>query len=170
MTDPAADTPLVQLPRLPCSISQRCDLLYKTEWSDSLEYEQVSILAEYVNAYHAPAGARVFEQGEQGKYLCLLVEGQIDVMMADSVGVQKTLATIEAGKPFGGMSLIDGEPRSATAIAKVDSKVLTVTQDEFRTLAEEHPRLGGLLLTKLAVLMSHRLRKTSGMLVEYLED
>ena len=169
MTDPTADTPLVQLPRLPCSISQRCDLLYQTDWSESLEYEHVSILAEYVDAYRAPIGAKVFEQGGEGPYLCFLVDGQIDVLMADSTGVQKTLATIEAGKTFGEMSLIDGEPRSATAVATVDSKVLTLTQDEFRALADKHPRLGGILLARVAEMMSHRLRQTSGMLVEYLD-
>ena len=89
--------------------------------------------------------------------------------MTDSTGVEKPLARIETGKPFGEMSLIDGEPRSATAKAKVDSKVLTLTQDDFRTLSEEHPRLGAILLMKLAELMSYRLRQTSGMLVEYLE-
>ena len=169
MTDPTADTPLVQLPRLPCSISQRCDLLYKTEWSEDLDYEHVSILAEYVDAYSAPPGAKVFEQGGQGQYLCLLVEGQVEVTMADSAGVEKVLASIETGKTFGEMSLIDGEPRSATAVAKVGSKVLTLTQDDFQVLSNEHPRLGAILLTKIAELMSHRLRQTSGMLVEYLE-
>ena len=89
--------------------------------------------------------------------------------MADSAGTEKSLALIEEGKPFGEITLIDGEPRSATAVAKVDSKVLTLTQDEFRALSEKHPRLGAILLTKLAELMSHRLRQTSGMLVEYLE-
>ena len=89
--------------------------------------------------------------------------------MADSTGVEKTLAVIETGKPFGEMPLIDGEPRSATARATVDSKILTLTQDDFRTLSNEHPRLGAILLTKLAELMSYRLRQTSGLLVEYLE-
>jgi len=145
------------------------DLIYETEWSEDLEWEDISILAEYVDAYQAPPGAAIFEEGGEGHYLCLLVGGEVEVTMADSTGAQKMLAVIETGKPFGEMSLIDGEPRSATAVAKVDSKVLTLTQDEFRTLSEEHPRLGAILLTKLAELMSHRLRQTSGMLVEYLE-
>jgi len=145
------------------------DLIYKTEWSEDLSWEMVSALAEYVDAYQAPQGAVVFEQGGQGKYLCLLVEGQVDVNAADSSGDIKHLATIQAGKPFGEMSLIDGEPRSASAVASTESKVLILTQDDFRTLTAEHPRLGEILLTKLAELMSHRLRQTSGLLVEYLE-
>jgi len=146
------------------------DLLYKTEWSEDLTWGMVSALAQYVDAYLAPQGSVVFEQGGQGQYLCLLVEGQVDVIVADSSGSDKHLATIETGKPFGEMSLIDGEPRSAKAVAKVDSKVLILTQDDFRMLTEQHPRLGEILLTRLAELMSHRLRQTSGLLAEYLED
>jgi len=169
MSDPTGATPTVSLPRLPCSVSQRMDLIYKTEWSEDMDWDDVAALAEYVDAYGAPQGVKIFEQGGQGQYLCLLVGGEVELMMADSTGAQKSLAIIETGKPFGEISLIDGEPRSATAVAKVDSKVLTLTQDEFRALSEKHPRLGAILLTKLAELMSHRLRQTSGMLVEYLE-
>lgn len=169
MTDPTAATPTVALPRLPCSLSQRMDLLYRTEWSEDLTWDMVSALAQYVDAYQVPQGSVVFEQGGRGQYLCLLVEGQVDVIVADSSGQEKHLATIETGKPFGEMSLIDGEPRSATAVANVDSKILILTQDDFRTLADEHPRLGEILLRRLAELMSHRLRQTSGLLAEYLE-
>lgn len=169
MTDPAGVAPPVALSRLPCSVSQRMDLIYRTEWSEDLEWDQVAVLAEYVDAYSAPAGSRIFEQGGQGYYLCLLVEGEVEVAMADSTGLEKKLAVIETGKTFGEMSLIDGEPRSATATAKIDSKVLILTQDDFRSMSEIDPRLGGILLTKLAELMSHRLRQTSGQLIEYLE-
>jgi CRP-like cAMP-binding protein len=145
------------------------DLIYRTEWSEDLDWDQVAVLAEYVDAYQAPEGSVIFQQGGEGSYLCLLVAGEVAVKMSDSLGVEKTLAVIESGKPFGEMSLIDGEPRSATAVARVDSKVLTLTQDDFRKLSERNPRIGAILLTKLAELMSHRLRQTSGMLVEYLE-
>lgn len=169
MSDPTAASHPVALSRLPCSVSQRMDLLYKTEWSEDLDWEMVAALAEYVDAYSAPRGAVVFDQGGRGEYLCLLVEGQIDVMVPDSSGVNKRLATIDAGKPFGEMSLIDGAPRSATALATADGKVLILTQHDFEVLANEHPRLGEILLRKLAALMSHRLRQTSGALAEYLE-
>jgi CRP-like cAMP-binding protein len=145
------------------------DLIYRTEWSEDMDWEHVAALAEYVDAYHAPQGAKIFEQGGEGRYLCLLVGGEVEVSMADSTGADKTIAVIESGKPFGEMSLIDGKQRSATAVARVDSQVLTLTQDEFRALSEKHPRLGAILLTKLAESMSQRLRKTSGLLVEYLE-
>ena len=169
MADPTTTAVPVTLPRLPCSISQRCDLLLRTEWSQDLPWEQLSALAQYVDAYRADKGAEIFRQGGLGHYLCLLVDGRVNVMMEDSTGTRKTLATIEAGKPFGEMSLIDGEPRSATAVAVEDSKVLVLTDKDFEVLSKEHPALGVNLLGKLARLMSQRLRQTSGLLVEYLE-
>jgi CRP-like cAMP-binding protein len=60
---------------------------------------------------------------------------------------------IGPGKTFGEMSLIDGEPRSASAIALDDSKVLVLTE---------------MVLLKLAQLMSQRLRQTSDLLVDFL--
>ncbi len=170
MTDPTSFAPPNAFLRLPCSISQRSDLLYLTEWSEDLSWEHIQVLAEYVEAYQVDAGNKIFVQGDEGQYMCLLVEGSVEIAMADSAGAEKTLATIEAGKPFGEMSLVDGKPRSATALAKTTCKVLTLTRDEFRTMSKEHPELGSILLTRLAESMSHRLRQTSGLLVEYLED
>ena len=170
MSDPTGTSAENALQRLPCSVSQRMDYFYKTEWSEDLDWDQVAVLAEYVVAYGAPKGSMIFQQGGAGRYMCMLVGGEVDITMTDSSGAQKTLATIKTGKPFGEMSLVDGEPRSATAVAKVDSKVLILTQDDFRTLSGDNPELGSLLLTKLAESMSHRLRQTSGLLVEYLED
>jgi CRP/FNR family cyclic AMP-dependent transcriptional regulator len=52
------------------------------------------------------------------------------------------------------MSLIDGAPRSATATALDDSKVVVLSEENFARLAYRHPRLGVALLLKMARLMS----------------
>jgi CRP-like cAMP-binding protein len=75
---------------------------------------------------------------------------------------------IGPGKTFGEMSLIDGEPRSASAIALDDSKVLVLTEENFHRLVYQYPHLGAMVLLKLAQLMSQRLRQTSDLLVDFL--
>lgn len=169
MSDPVAGSKLVTLPRFPCTVAQRGELIDKTEWSDQLSWAQTVTFARYVDAFEAKRGVEVFRQGDRGHYLCLLVEGRVEIAKQDSSGGMKTLATIGPGKTFGEMSLIDGEPRSATAIALDDSKVVILTEENFRRLAYRHPRLGVALLMKLATLMSQRLRRTSIMLVDFLE-
>ena len=101
--------------------------------------------------------------------MCLLVEGSVAIVKRDSSGQEKTLATVGPGKTFGEMSLIDGERRSATAIALEDSRVVVLTEENFNRLSYRHPRLGVALLLKMARLMSQRLRNTSVMLVDFLD-
>ena len=170
MSDPVPAAPLVQLPRFACSVAKRCDLIYKTEWSQELSWAQTLRFAEYVDAFEAKEGVEIFRQDQSGHYLCLLLEGAVDIIREDSSGDKKVLATILPGKTFGEMSLIDGQPRSATAVAIQDSKLLVLTEQNFRRMIDHHPRLGSTVLMKLAKLMSARLRRTSGMLVDHLDD
>jgi CRP-like cAMP-binding protein len=169
MSDPVSSKKSVALPRFPSTIAQRSELIVQTEWSTELTWPQVQTFARYVDAFHAEKGQEVFRQGEKGHYLCLLVEGSVAIVKRDSSGKDKTLATVGTGKTFGEMSLIDGEPRSATAIALDDSKVVVLTEENFNRLSYRHPRLGVALLLKMARLMSQRLRNTSVMLVDFLD-
>ncbi|MFW5864201.1 MAG: hypothetical protein ACOCVT_02005 [bacterium] len=69
------------------------------------------------------------------------------------------------------MSLIDGEPRSASLYAKSDTVILLVmSKENFRELLEESPQIGVQILWKLSLAMSKRLRMTSGVLIEALEN
>jgi CRP-like cAMP-binding protein len=67
------------------------------------------------------------------------------------------------------MALLDGQPRSATAVAAEDLVLLVFTRPELDKLVEAKPRLGVKLLWKLARFLSQRLRQTSGALAEHLD-
>ena len=67
------------------------------------------------------------------------------------------------------MSLIDGWPRSASAVAVEDSTMLVLTKDNFEHLLSDQPQLGSQILMKLAGLLSQRLRMTNWVLVECLD-
>jgi CRP-like cAMP-binding protein len=68
------------------------------------------------------------------------------------------------------MALIDQERRSATCRAESDCELLTISTESLHKLSVEHPRLAYRFMFCLARLLSRRLRRTSGMLVEYLPD
>ena len=82
----------------------------------------------------------------------------------------RALAEIDSGKAFGEMSLIDGEPRSASAKAAEATTVLTIDKHSFIRLIDEHPRLGVKLIVKLARRISRALRQTNIRLVEFLDE
>ena len=65
------------------------------------------------------------------------------------------------------MSLIDGEPRSATAVAESNCVLLVLTRERLDQLATKAPGLAYKVLLLLARLISQRLRQTSGKFVEF---
>jgi CRP-like cAMP-binding protein len=76
-----------------------------------------------------PQGATVVRQGDPGDALCIVVEGKLEVRRND-----QAVAQLKAGDYFGELSLIDGEPRSATVVALSDVVLLTVKASDFSVL------------------------------------
>jgi CRP/FNR family cyclic AMP-dependent transcriptional regulator len=66
------------------------------------------------------------------------------------------------------MSLVDGEPRSASVVADEPTTLVVLTAEGFACLSSEVPRLAIKVLLKISKLISQRLRQTSGTLVDYL--
>ena len=110
---------------------------------------ELAKVAEITDEVVVPAGEAVFREGDFGDALFIIVEGQIRITLRD-----RTIATLGDRQYFGEMSLLDGEPRSATARAEVDSLLLRIRQADFhRILARNFD-------TALAVIrtLSRRLR------------
>jgi CRP/FNR family cyclic AMP-dependent transcriptional regulator len=133
-----------------------------------LDGSALRTLAAYMQAYRADDGMEIFREAETGQFMCLLVDGRVEISKEDSGGRRKIVSVVTPGKALGEMSLIDGEPRSATAVAAGSATLLLLTREEFLRIQREHPRLAVQLTLKLARLISQRLRQTSGVLVDFL--
>ena len=79
-------------------------------------------------------------------------EGNLNIRVGS-----KTLNTLNPGEMFGEMALIGDEPRSATAVAVTDSKLLPVDEERFLFLVEQTPYFALYVMRVLA----DRLRSTS---------
>jgi CRP/FNR family cyclic AMP-dependent transcriptional regulator len=150
------------------TLERRAEQLERSQWLSDLVWAEIMTLASYVTPYTVPAGTAICREGDKEVFLCVICDGIIDVVKADSSGHEKVLTSISRGKTIGEMSLIDGEPRSATMIANTHATLLVLKQAGFQELAEVHPRLYGKLAEKIARVLSQRLRQTSGALAEYI--
>ncbi len=79
-----------------------------------------------------PPDSVIVQEGDPGDSLCIICRGTVAVMKGERV-----IAHLESGDFFGEISLIDGEPRSATVIATDDVELLTLSADAFDTLLND---------------------------------
>ncbi|WP_019140472.1 cyclic nucleotide-binding domain-containing protein [Noviherbaspirillum massiliense] len=145
-----------------------CEMIAATQLFADASWNDVEAFSKYVQCFVTPAGTVIFKEGDAGNFLCLLVKGEVDIFKEDHAGKAQRIASVSKGKTIGEMSIIDSEPRSATCIAFTDSVVLMLTKDNFARIIKERPGLAVFILSKLAKLMSQRLRGMSGQLVEHL--
>jgi len=96
---------------------------------EHLQSAELAKIAEITAEIVTPAGTLVFKEGEYGDELFIIVEGRIRISRGDRV-----LATLDARDYFGEMSLLDGEPRSASARAEVDTLLLRIRQADFQRI------------------------------------
>jgi CRP-like cAMP-binding protein len=113
-------------------------------------------------------GEVVFNEGDPGNNMLILVDGKLSVFKGGESG-RHLLSYEGRGRIVGEMSLLDHERRSATCVAESDCELLTLGSDGLERMAAEHPALAYRFMYRLARLLSKRLRKTSGMLVEFLQ-
>ena len=77
------------------------------------------------------AGQIVFNEGDPGNMMYAVLEGEVDIMVGDQV-----VGTIPAGSIVGEMALIDHSPRSASAVARTECRLVPI--DERRLLFMVH--------------------------------
>jgi small-conductance mechanosensitive channel len=82
------------------------------------------------------SGETVVRQGEAGQSMFVVLSGSVSVILEPS---RQEVARIQRGGYFGEMSLLTGEPRSATVLAVGDVVVVEIAADLFRRIAAVHP-------------------------------
>ena len=82
------------------------------------------------------SGETIVRQGEQGQSMFVVMSGNVSVVLEPS---HNEVARIQRGGYFGEMSLLTGEPRSATVLAAEDVAVVEISADLFRRIAAVHP-------------------------------
>ena len=86
------------------------------------------------------AGDVIFNEGEPGDCLFLVVSGCVRISKAGRGGKQETLGLIHPGNFFGEMALIDGHPRSAQATAAEPTVLGKIDSASFDRILENAPR------------------------------
>lgn len=137
-----------------------------TEMFEDFTDAEINIFAKYAHPYHIDKGMPILKEGDVDCYMCIVTKGVVDIYRESSDGSRVKISAVNQGQSIGEMSLLDGLPNSATAIAATECSVVLISKKHMMTLTQEHPEVGILFLWKLGEFMSLRLRCTSGMLAD----
>jgi NTE family protein len=99
----------------------------------------------------------ICQAGEPGDSLFLVVDGFARVTLEDEDGSSRVVARLRRGDVIGEMSLVTGEPRSASVVAAVPTTALEHSRDEVAKLIAKHPQI----LENLSRILSGRLAATT---------
>lgn len=102
-------------------------------------------------------GQSLFKEGDDGDHLFIVSSGKVKLGTKSPDGRENLLMILGPGDMFGDLSLFDSGPRTATATAVTETKLLSLGQDKVIPWVKEHPEVSLHLLARLA----SRLRRTN---------
>ena len=131
--------------------------LQKTPLFSTLDEEAALALQKSMVPQSIKRGNTLFQEGDSGDRLYVVTEGKIKLSHASGDGRESVLMVLGPGDMFGELSLFDPGPRTATAVAVTDSKVLGLGNTDLNPWLAGRPEVAQKLLQALA----HRLRRTN---------
>jgi len=99
----------------------------------------------------------VYEDDQESQTFFVIASGKVHVTVSTAEGKQTILATLHKGDFFGEMSIIDGEPRSASVIAAEECELFMLYRRTLLEILKKYPTIA----TQMLVTMSGRLRRSN---------
>lgn len=141
------------------STAEKIEILKTTEVLGALGEQALGDLAGFLHTRKYGAGDTVFRRGEPGRSLMVVVQGRIKITNFSSEGKELLLNQMARGEVLGEIALLDGEPRSANAVAVEGAEVLVLDRREFIDYLERSSTVA----TELIRLLCKRLRRATSL-------
>lgn len=135
------------------------ELLRKVPIFATMSDDELAKIVKLSSRKVYPKETVIFFEDDEGDALFILISGKVKIAKISDEGKEIILAVLGPGDFFGDMSLLDGEPRSATVIALDNTEVTSIRRSEFFSLLTENPKLTIQLLEVLSMRLREANRK-----------
>ncbi len=96
-----------------------------------------------------PAGTVLFEEGQPGDHMYVVQRGEVEIRR--HVGeAERVLAVLPTGEFFGEMAILNGRPRSATAVVRTTARLLVIEGKTFEAMLRARPEIALRIIKSLA--------------------
>lgn len=124
--------------------------------------DELSELGQHIEERNFVSGQTIFRAGDPGGAMHVVILGKVELFIIDHAGNRTSVGVVEPGEMFGELSLLDSEPRSASAVALEATHTCCIDRNDLTLLFRKRPESA---LDILATL-SQRLRRADLMLVD----
>jgi len=132
------------------------DFLSTVSVFSDLSNEELSNVDKLTISRDYPKGSMIILEEEYGDKIFIIKKGTVKITRVNDEGKEVILALLGSSDIFGEMAILDGEVRSANALAQENCELLTFTRDDFINLLENNFKISLGLMGELA----KRLRKS----------
>ena len=120
--------------------------LSATRFCRTLNADDIATIRAESRTCRFAAGSQVFQEGDPGDGLYVILEGVVDIKAKLVSGNDYVLSRMEPGDYFGEMAVFDGEPRSATAVTREAVEAIFIPVQVVQGLVERNASLGAMLV------------------------
>ena len=129
----------------------RLILLKKSPIFSMVMTDDLRVVAQAMEKQEYFAGDCIFEIGDQGDHLYIIVSGKVGISLESNPSSKSYIATLSSGDCFGEMNLLDDLPRSATAEVIEDTTLLSLEKTRLRGLIQSYPDMSIGMLRSLSL-------------------
>ncbi len=134
------------------------NLLARIPFFTALPPDELQRLVAELDVVNLNPGDILFREGDPGEHLYVVVNGDLEILMGPNTDDELILNVLHAGEYLGEMSLIQpGGLRTASARARGEVVLLSLSRDQFSDLLQRHPELS----TAMVSVLSQRLDSTN---------
>jgi phosphoserine phosphatase RsbU/P len=134
------------------------NLLARIPFFTALPPDELERLVAELDVVNLDSGDILFREGDPGEHLYVVVKGELEILMAPGTDDELILNVLQEGEYLGEMSLIQpGGLRTASARARGNAVLLSMSRDQFKDLLQRHPELS----TAMVSVLSQRLDNTN---------
>ncbi len=116
--------------------------------------EEVEHILHHGKVMNFPEGKTIFHEGMLGSNLFIVLKGEVGIFHKHEL-----IARCKVGDAFGEMSVLNHEPRTATAAATTEARCFTLDEKELNEILER--RIANKLLLNIIHVISERLEKAN---------
>ena len=132
------------------------DTLRNVPFFQLLDNDELAELGAHIDEAAFRTNQTIFKAGDPGGVMHIVLSGKVQTFIVDDDSNRIVLSEVEKGEMFGELSLLDSEPRSASAIAVEPTRTFIIDRDDLQRLFSKKPATALDILS----ILGQRIRKT----------